>query len=169
MTQQIAIGETTGRIYARGTHAECSRRLNRTKNFLKEPIRIVKASREYEVLEEQIKQTVPVSTKKHRVIWTEEKNDFILEHQNMHIKDLTETFNQTFNERASAASINTKRTNLKQGTFKVTKEFWTKDQEETLRENYGKSTLSEIAKHTGKTHRATQMKAERMGLKESTQ
>lgn len=167
MITQIAIGETTGKIYARGTHAECSRRLNRTKQFLKEPIRIVKASREYEILEEQIKRTVPVKSEKskpYKIAWTKEMNDFVLENDHLNIAELTEKFNTHFNTNTTKPSINSRRTSLRSGVVRVTID-WSKAHEAFLLENYWKLSMSEIAEHVGRSKNTVNAKANRMGLR----
>ena len=170
MIQQIAIGETTGKIYARGTHAECSRRLNRTKQFLKEPIRIVKAEREYELLEKQIIETVPVKRDKKKVSkieWTDERNAFIVENTNLHVDVLVEKFNYHFNTNASRASVNTRRTNLRNGVFMTggsTSKMWTQEEEAYLAESYGKVSTSEIARNVNRSRNTVKTKANRMGL-----
>ena len=170
MIQQIAIGETTGKIYARGTHAECSRRLNRTKQFLKEPIRIVSAHREYEILEKQIIETVPVQSEKKKVSkieWTDERNAFIVENTDLHVDVLVEKFNNHFNINASRASVNTRRTNLRKGVFMTgssMSKMWTPEEEAYLAESYGKVSMSEIARNVHRSRNTVKMKANRMGL-----
>ncbi len=172
MIQQMAIGEKTGKIYARGTHAECSRRLNRTKHFLKEPIRIVKASAEYEVLEKQIKQTVPTKTeKKYRsaVSWTVAKNDYILEHSHMSNKELTESFNRHFNEQATVSAINGRRNGLKNGKFTTrdsNKHLWTQEDDDFVRTHYNTLTESEIGKKIGRSRWAVNKRTLQLGLRE---
>ena len=172
MIQQIAIGETTGKIYARGTHAECSRRLNRTKNFLKEPIRIVKSTEEYEGLEEQIKQTVPVTTEKtHRskVSWTKVMNEYILEHAHLTIRELTENFNKHFNEQATTAAINGRRNRLKNGntsTWDSNRSLWTQEDDDFVRTHYKTLTTTEIGRRIGRSHQAVSKRTLHLGLRE---
>lgn len=170
MIQQIAIGETTGKIYARGTHAECSRRLNRTKQFLKEPIRIVGAHKEYEILEKQIIESVPVKSDKKKVSkieWTDERNAFIVENTDLHVDVLTEKFNKHFNINATKAAINTRRTSLRKGIFTVASSKskpWTAEDEAYLVDNYGKVSMSEIARNVNRSRNTVKTKANRMGL-----
>ena len=172
MIQQIAIGETTGKIYARGTHAECSRRLNRTKNFLKEPIRIVKSTEEYEGLEEQIKQTVPITSEKtHRskVSWTKVMNEYILEHSHLTIRELTENFNTHFNEQATTASINGRRNRLKNGntsTWDSNRHLWTQEDDDFVRTHYNTLTTTEIGRRIGRSHQAVSKRTLHLGLRE---
>ena len=172
MIQQIAIGETTGKIYARGTHAECSRRLNKTKNFLKEPIRIVRAEREYELLEKQILETVPVKREKKKytvVTWTDEKNQFVYENQHLQVKILTKLFNEHFNEKATTASINTKRNNMKNGivtTKESNKNLWTQEDDDFVRTHYKTLTDTEIGKRLGRSSPAVGKRALHLGLRE---
>lgn len=172
MIQQIAIGETTGKIYARGTHAECSRRLNKTKNFLKEPIRIVRAEREYELLEKQIQESVPVKREKKKytvITWTDEKNHFVHDNQHLQVKILTKLFNEHFNEKATTASINTKRNNMKNGivtTKESNKHLWTQEDEDFIRTHYKTLTDSEIGKKLGRSSQAVGKRALHLGLRE---
>ena len=172
MIQQIAIGETTGKIYARGTHAECSRRLNKTKNFLKEPIRIVRAEREYELLEKQIQESVPVKREKKKytvITWTDEKNQFVHDNQHLQVKILTKAFNEHFNEKATTASINTKRNNMKNGivtTKESNKNLWTQEDDDFVRTHYKTLTDSEIGKKLGRSNQAVGKRALHLGLRE---
>ena len=172
MIQQIAIGETTGKIYARGTHAECSRRLNKTKNFLKEPIRIIKAEREYELLEKQILETVPVKCEKKKrtvVIWTDEKNQFVHENQHLQVKILTKLFNEHFNEKATTASVNSRRNNMKNGivtTKEANKRLWTQEDDNVIMTHYKTLTDGEIGKRLGRSNQAVGKRALHLGLRE---
>ena len=172
MIQQIAIGETTGKIYARGTHAECSRRLNKTKNFLKEPIRIVKAEREYELLEKQILETVPVKCEKKKytvITWTDDKNQFIVDNQHLEVKRLTKLFNEHFNEKATTASVNSRRNNMKNGivtTKEANKRLWTQEDDNVIMTHYKTLTDGEIGKRLGRSNQAVGKRALHLGLRE---
>ena len=172
MIQQIAIGETTGKIYARGTHAECSRRLNRTKQFLKEPIRIVNSTEEYELLEKQILETVPVKREKKKytvITWTDEKNQFVVDNQHLEVKILTKLFNEHFNEKATTASVNSRRNNMKKGivtTKAANKRLWTQEDDNVIMTHYKTLTDGEIGKRLGRSNQAVGKRALHLGLRE---
>ena len=172
MIQQIAIGETTGRIYARGTHAECSRRLNRTKQFLKEPIRIVNSTEEYGLLEKQILETVPVKREKKKrtvVTWTDDKNQFIVDNQHLEVKILTKLFNEHFNEKATTASVNSRRNNIKNGIVRTkasNKNLWTQEDDNVIMTHYKTLTDGEIGKRLGRSNQAVGKRALHLGLRE---
>jgi len=172
MIQQIAIGETTGKIYARGTHAECSRRLNRTKQFLKEPIRIVKSTDEYEGLEQQIKRTVPVTSEKkyqRKVSWTTTMNDYITEYRHLSIRELTKNFNEHFNEQATESSVNGRRNGLKNGnvsTHDSNRHLWTQEDDDFVRIHYNTLTVTEIGRRIGRSHQAVSKRTLQLGLRE---
>ena len=168
----MAIGETTGKIYARGTHAECSRRLNKTKNFLKEPIRIVKAEREYELLEKQILETVPVKCEKKKytvITWTDEKNQFIVDNQHIEVKILTKLFNEHFNEKATTASVNSRRNNMKNGivrTKAANKRLWTQEDDDFVKAQHKTLTDAEIGRKLGRSRQAVSKRTLHLGLRE---
>ena len=168
----MAIGETTGKIYARGTHAECSRRLNRTKQFLKEPIRIVKATEEYEGLAEQIKRTVPVKSEKKylsKVSWTKTMNDYIIENSHLSIRELTKNFNERFNEQATEPSINGRRNSLKNGkvsTWDSNRHMWRQEDDDFVRTHHNTLTVTEIGRRIGRSHQAVSKRTLQLGLRE---
>ena len=172
MIQQIAIGETTGKIYARGTHAECSRRLNRTKQFLKEPIRIVKSTEEYEGLAEQIERTAPTKSEKkyqRKVSWTTVMNNYITEHSHLSIRELTKNFNEHFNEQATESSVNGRRNDLKNGkvrTWDSNRHMWTQEDDDFVRTHYNTLTMTEIGRRIGRSNQAVSKRTLQLGLRE---
>lgn len=176
MQTKLAIGERTGRIYAKGTHAECTRVLTEKKYFKKEPIRIVFEFQKgyFDGLEEQIRQSVPRKEKKPRTVikWTDEKNQWIRDNDALHVDVLTKLFNETFNENGSRGAINTKRTLLREGVVTTStnrKDLWSEEQVQMVVDLFGTMTLKDLGKVIGKSASAVNNKVHNLGLRKCRQ
>ena len=177
-----AVGVETGKIYATGSHADCVRVINerisnndwhmdgtRSDLIIKhdEAIRMIqegqhieteaewneRMEKECRIMNLQAKKTRDRTAPTNPVKWTQEKDDFILENSNMNNTDLSDFFNEAFNEQSSLSSIRNRLHKLRsdRGIDLTKGVIWKPDEDDYLLTNHQNKSVKEIADHLGRT------------------
>ena len=85
------------------------------------------------------------------------------------LKNITKLFNEHFNEKATTASVNSRRNNMKKGivtTKASNKNLWTQEDDNFVRTHYKTLTDGEIGKKLGRSNQAVGKRALHLGLRE---
>ena len=169
-----AIGIETGKVYATGTHADCSRAVNETKRG--ELVKIMRAdqafepmddnaeidrlAKEWQLMELQEKQRLEdEKTKKTRVHnfdqqkWTSEEEAYVKTNINMPNKELLDGLKSHFGKTVTLKALNARKYKLRQlyNLPAMPTNRWKPEEDAYIIKNYHRLTAAKIGEAIGRT------------------
>lgn len=180
-----AIAIDTGEILATGTYPECHRLINARHRH--EPAKIIPLhqpytpttaeaeletlAKEWELaeLKESGKSRKPHTPANEKIEWTAEKEEWLLGHAHIGLKNIPDLFKKQFGESVTVSALKNRayKLNSERGLELFTQNKWTAEDDAYLIANHATSRHKQMAEHLGRTPGAVGTRVKRfieMGL-----